>query len=372
MESLTRADGLARLESFLPRASSYAKERNYDRGRGRHHGVSGLSPYLRYRLISEEEVSKSVLGRFSYSTVEKFLQEVAWRTYWKGWLEMRPGVWDRYVEDVSGKEVTAECHAAMEGMTGLACFDCWCRELIETGYLHNHARMWFASIWIFTLRLSWQLGADFFLRHLLDGDPASNTLSWRWVAGLHTKGKHYLARASNIEKFTQGRFHPYGQLNESAAPLVEDHVFERHALQLPEGRKPQGRIGHLLLADDLGPAPCEVASTSGWHPREACGLWPEVSSLVHRCRTSAVRDAVDRAGGRWLDGDLSGELKGWVREESLDSIMIFYPTIGPWRKVLSNTELAVPIYHFARDWDQKLWPRANAGYFKLKKKLWCN
>jgi deoxyribodipyrimidine photo-lyase len=65
------------------------------------------------------------------------------------------------------------------------------QELVETGYLHNHARMWFASIWIFTLRLPWELGADFFLRHLLDGDAASNTLSWRWVAGLHTKGKHY-------------------------------------------------------------------------------------------------------------------------------------------------------------------------------------
>ncbi len=69
---------------------------------------------------------------------------------------------------------------------------------MATGYLHNHARMWFASIWIFTLRLPWELGADFFLRHLLDGDPASNTLSWRWVGGMQTMGKTYLARADNI------------------------------------------------------------------------------------------------------------------------------------------------------------------------------
>jgi deoxyribodipyrimidine photo-lyase len=77
-------------------------------------------------------------------------------------------------------------------------FDDWAQELVATGYLHNHARMWFASIWIFTLRLPWELGADFFLRHLIDGDPASNTLSWRWVGGLHTPGKTYLATADNI------------------------------------------------------------------------------------------------------------------------------------------------------------------------------
>ena len=62
--------------------------------------------------------------------------------------------------------------------------------------------MWFASIWIHTLELQWELGADFFLKHLLDGDPASNTLSWRWVAGIHTKGKNYIARKSNIEKYS--------------------------------------------------------------------------------------------------------------------------------------------------------------------------
>ena len=71
--------------------------------------------------------------------------------------------------------------------------------------MHNHARLWFASIWIFTLKLPWELGAAFFLEHLHDGDPASNTLSWRWVAGLHTKGKNYVASADNIEKFTDGK-----------------------------------------------------------------------------------------------------------------------------------------------------------------------
>jgi hypothetical protein len=85
--------------------------------------------------------------------------------------------------------------------------------------------MWFASIWIFTLGLPWQAGARFFQEHLLDGDAASNTLGWRWVAGIQTKGKHYLARASNIEQFTKGRFGP-DSLNETAAPREENIIHE--------------------------------------------------------------------------------------------------------------------------------------------------
>ena len=85
-------------------------------------------------------------------------------------------------------------------------------ELRTEGWLHNHTRMWFASIWIFTLRLPWPLGAALFEHHLKDADAASNTLSWRWVAGIQTPGKHYLARAENIARYTNGRFDPRGDL----------------------------------------------------------------------------------------------------------------------------------------------------------------
>ena len=110
------------------------------------------------------------------------------------------------------------CELACFGQTGIECFDTWARELTTTGYLHNYARMWFASIWIFTLKLPWQLGPDFFLRHLLDGDTASNTLSWRWVAGLQTVGKTYLARAANISRYTGGRFKPTRHAIEGLPP----------------------------------------------------------------------------------------------------------------------------------------------------------
>ena len=204
----THTSALARLQRFVPRAGrDYASMRNYDDTAQ----VSTLSPYLRHRIITEEEVLRATLSRYSPQTAEKFVQEVYWRTYWEGWLEQRPRIWTDYrtelraalnrVQSESG--LRQEWEAACKGETGIECFDHWARQLAETGYLHNHARMWFASIWIFTLRLPWTLGADFFLRHLLDGDPASNTLSWRWVGGLQTVGKTYLARPDNISKIHQ-------------------------------------------------------------------------------------------------------------------------------------------------------------------------
>ncbi|MDJ0895420.1 MAG: FAD-binding domain-containing protein, partial [Alphaproteobacteria bacterium] len=209
----SRREALHHLEAFVPRAGrAYAARRNYDCGPGKHSDVSTLSPWIRHRLILEEEVVSAVLARHSFAAAEKFVQEVFWRTYWKGWLELRPSIWADYqgsVRTLVGRldrdpDLRARWEQASEGRTGIGCFDAWSRELVQTGYLHNHARMWFASIWIFTLELPWELGADFFLRHLLDGDPASNTLSWRWVGGLQTRGKTYLARPDNIARYTEG------------------------------------------------------------------------------------------------------------------------------------------------------------------------
>ena len=216
----TRAAGLARLEEFSARMGrDYAQGRNFDRGLGAHRDVSMLSAYIRRRLITEQEVIATAIKAQGAEASAKFIDEVIWRSYFKGWLEQRPEVWDSYAgglrQDLAELDADAglrhAVQAAETAQTGLAYFDSWAAELVETGYLHNHARMWFASIWIFTLKLPWRLGADFFLRNLLDGDPASNTLSWRWVAGLHTRGKPYVAQADNIARFTEERFVPRRQ-----------------------------------------------------------------------------------------------------------------------------------------------------------------
>src|SRR6056297_3308589 len=257
-----RATGLARLSGFAPGAAkAYAARRNYDFGPRRHDSVSTLSPWIRHRLITEEEVLRATLARHSPASAEKFVQEVFWRGYFKGWLEQRPTVWDSYQQGLcaaldraeADQTLRADYVAATQGATGIDAFDHWADELTQTGYLHNHARMWFASIWIFTLRLPWELGADFFLRHLLDGDPASNTLSWRWVAGLQTQGKNYVARASNISKYTEGRFSPLHQLVANPEPL--DGPPHPPRIEAPVGDRfdPAKPSVLLLHEDDLSP-----------------------------------------------------------------------------------------------------------------------
>ena len=128
---------------------------------------------------------------------------------------MRPNVYKDYLNTCNDSN--------LPGKTGIKCFDHWTEEL-ETGYLHNHARMWYASIWIFTLRKSWVSGAKFFADNLVDWCPASNTLGWRWVAGLQTRGKMYVAKADNIRLFTNDKFFPKGELNES--PIFDDTLWK--------------------------------------------------------------------------------------------------------------------------------------------------
>lgn len=363
----TRAAALERLEGFVPHAVRYAGHRNFDLGAGKHDGVSGLSPYIRSRLVTEEECTRAVLEQHSARAAEKFLQEIAWRTYWKGWLEMRPGVWRRYLTTLAQQEKSAGHEKAIAGETGIACFDHWAGELLDTGYLHNHARMWFASIWIFTLKLPWQLGADFFLRHLLDGDPAANTLSWRWVAGLHTPGKHYLARAENISKFTNGRFDPKGQLNESAPPLPMDFVPERQPLHLPPDPAPRGRIGHLMFPDDLAPPPDrlgKISATAAFIPPVL-----ETTPLVSAFLNGAVNDTLHRTHCSRLAGPFPSAVSDWISAEKLDSIVVSQPNVGFTKDFLDAEQLPVPPHFFVRDWDRKLWPHATAGFFKLKAAL---
>ncbi len=225
----SRAKALDKLNNFVENnLSEYSKLRNFDFGPENRSNVSCLSPYITHGIISEKEVINKSLSKFSFSKNEKFIQEVLWRTYWKGWLELRPNVWTDYLielnkirEDFKNNQNYIN---AIEGKTNIECFNVWVNELKEKNYLHNHTRMWFASIWIFTLELPWQLGAEFFMQHLYDGDAASNTLGWRWVAGIQTQGKHYLASEWNIKKFTNNRFNNI-KLNENATPKVSDKTY---------------------------------------------------------------------------------------------------------------------------------------------------
>ena len=384
-----RAAALARLRDFLPHAGAdYARLRNYDLPAENHPHVSRLSPYLRHRVITEAEVVEATLGRFSLKTSEKFIQEVFWRSYWKGWLEMRPSVWAEYRRTLEGtlSGLSAQTRSAIEtaenGQTGLAPFDAWARELRETGYLHNHARMWFASIWIFTLRLPWEVGADFFLRHLIDGDPASNTLGWRWVAGLQTRGKHYLARSSNIEKYTQGRFAPKGQLISDAQPLHGPQAPNLTPLPMMAEVDPTVTTAILLTEEDLSPAfvfetiPHPVAaasllSDSARSPRE-------VSALVTQFSEGAMEDTRQRWGARLgALGPASrsiDDIADWARKSGADQIVTAYAPVGPAASALRKLAKAlqndgIALHQIRREWDSAAWPHATHGFFRFKEAI---
>ena len=225
----SRAKAVDKLNTFVEQnLSDYSKLRNFDFGPSNRSNVSCLSPYITHGIINELEVINKSLKKFSFAKNEKFIQEVLWRVYWKGWLELRPDVWSDYLIELDKIKKEFKNNQsyldAIEGKTNVDCFNQWVIELKESNYLHNHTRMWFASIWIFTLELPWQLGAEFFMQHLYDGDAASNTLGWRWVAGIQTQGKHYLASEWNINKFTNNRFKNI-KLNENAKPISNDKIY---------------------------------------------------------------------------------------------------------------------------------------------------
>ncbi|MEQ6204330.1 FAD-binding domain-containing protein [Sulfitobacter sp. HNIBRBA2951] len=372
----------ARLADFDPDAgAAYAQKRNFDLGAGAHAHVSVLSPYLRMKALDEGEVSRAVLARHSAREAEKFLMEVWWRPYWKGWMEQRPAVWTSYRDDLNRLHnevqtqsgLRAQWEAACLGQTGIKPFDHWAAELAQTGYLHNHARMWFASIWIFTLGLPWQLGADFFLRHLLDGDAAVNTLSWRWVAGIQTQGKSYLADPSNIAKFTDGRFVGVQGLAQTAAPISAAPPPDRQPIPdiAPYAGAPADRVGLLLHSDDLG-AP--FLQTLGIPPASIAYLdataaqspW-QMAPMVAAFRSTLARDMHPDL----IDVADTDAIAAWAADNRLDRIVTPHAPVGPVRSTLKRLRKSssVPLDEVRREIDSTAWPLATAGFFKFKKHI---
>ncbi|MEP1442367.1 MAG: FAD-binding domain-containing protein [Hyphomicrobiales bacterium] len=388
----TREAGLERLRSFLPRTGrAYASTRNYDLGPESRGNISCLSPWIRHRLILEEEVVRETLGRFSFSSAEKFIQEVFWRSYFKGWLEHRPDVWTRYCIDrdrlietlTADQSLQSRYDAAILGTTEIDCFDAWAKELVSTGYLHNHARMWFASIWIFTLKLPWQLGADFFLRHLLDGDPASNTCSWRWVAGLHTKGKNYAARSANIEEYTGGRFSPKG-LVVDPAPLMEDWDDTPSSMPTVEQALGDEAYGFIITNEDCNAETLPLSH----YPVGLIGLTSNKDTTAldesqHKTAfiDHAIADAMERGKTAFdCEGEITksdnwaDNLIAFSEQLNVKTLAVSYLPVGPVRDKMeqakpSLTDAGIKLVEIMRPYDQACWPHATKGFFKLKKKL---
>ena len=361
---LTRAAALDRLAQVAPRTGrAYAAGRNTDRGPEVDTTTTALSPYLRRRLVLEQEVVGAAQAAQGGGQTEKFVEEVFWRSYFKGNLETHPSAWTNYLELAAhGQNQLATQSGlrrvfedAVAGRTGIECFDDWSRELVEVGWLHNHTRMWFASIWIFTLRLPWALGADFFLRHLIDGDPASNTLSWRWVAGLHTRGKVYAARAENIRRYTDGRYSP-AELDENPTALQEDVVPAQKPLP-PAGLAPQGDVALLLHLDDLHPESLPLGTASVVRVGGLLAHTPGAVERVRQADEAAMADTLARAAAHF--GCAAGPVaEGWAGD---------LPVVTAWAPVGPSAD-ALPqgCTRVRRHWDSLTWPKSTRGYFQVK------
>ncbi|MGV1795166.1 MULTISPECIES: FAD-binding domain-containing protein [unclassified Rhizobium] len=379
---VTRDYALQRLEEFLPAAGSqYARLRNFDRGNGQHVHVSRLSAALRRRVVCEAEVVAAVVARHGIVQAEKFISEIFWRTYWKGWLEQRPAVWTGYLDELDKAREQLEVdhdlsqmyENACAGLSEIDCFDAWVAELKDTGYLHNWARMQFASIWTFTLGLRWELGAAFMSSHLVDSDPASNTLSWRWVAGLHTKGKAYLADADRIRAMTNGRFSPTGLARRAVIPT--DGIVVPPPSPLRDFRDPDPSQPAMILItiEDLS---LEGLPALGEMDIKAIS----VLSAEYETDRLALNDALKRATNTWPRAAVlvSPEEEGLRAAKALgcSQIVTGFASVGPTAQRLDMLGQKAPGYgmqlaEHLRSWDQEAWPFCNKGFYALRQKIPC-
>lgn len=412
-----RATALQWLEDWLPNAVKYAQQRNFVRPG--HPGVSKLSPAIRHRVITEYEVAARCLQQLGLTRGEKFLQEIYWRRYWKGWLSLRPHVWDQYLDELENlrqdRGAIQAANSITQGQSKVAIMNHFASELRTTGYLHNHARMWFAAYWIHHERLPWQLGADFFHRYLLDGDPASNTLSWRWVAGLQTPGKTYLARASNLRKFTHDCLlatHSDGLdlLGKPTAAILRSNtssppaVTREHLPAMPV--EASFRSGLWLHEDDLAVESADQNLTDVVAPVALAlskdeASWQTHRYAPHRCQfiTAAVEDCARRCANLFniptqiLDtplppktarasevdsqttpSPLATALIAWANSHDLLQIVTLRPEIGPLHDQLPQLQHTlhqhgIRLALIDRPEDLELRPMARKGFFNYWKTL---
>ena len=367
MFEASRAKAVEKLDNFIENnLSEYSKLRNFDFGPDNRSNISCLSPYITHGIINELEVIDKSLKKFSFSKNEKFIQEVLWRVYWKGWLELRPNVWSDYLIELNDLRDQFKSNRnylnAIEGKTDLECFNQWVNELKENNYLHNHTRMWFASIWIFTLELPWQLGAEFFMQNLYDGDAASNTLGWRWVAGIQTQGKHYLASEWNIKKFTNNRFQNI-KLNENAPPKISEKTY---TLTKKEFNNPQNieEENLLIFENNLSFEITDFKENkfekiyiiSNKNENRSIKL----SEKLVKFKSLLMKDQKQRLKNKSIDCEIID-----ISEiQNIENYYALYPAVGENLDYLNLNNVKINFLY--RNLDQLAWQYCNKGFFNFK------
>jgi len=345
---------------------NYSKTRNYDFGPNKRNNVSMLSKFISHRIISEYDVISIALSKNSYSSIEKYIQEVFWRIYWKGWLEHRPSVWTDYLNFNHNQYDLEQYHNAENANTKIDCFNDWMRELKDTNYLHNHTRMWFASIWIFTLKLPWELGANLFMKYLYDGDAASNTLSWRWVAGLQTAGKNYIATSENIYKYTKQRFKP-SNLCEDAKPIHNNKFYNIEELKTSN----HDTSSDSLIIFDNNLDFKNNKKLIDKYKNIYLLLLDNDSRIIKLCDTvlSFKNSLINEYSDTIIDSKVvsSSELVKIIERES--TIDVLYPSIGENLSFIKKLSSKTTFNYIYDDKDLFCWNFSKKGFFNFKKNI---
>ena len=363
----TRIEAKKNLTYFIEeKLVNYSKLRNFKIDIDNKTTTSNLSPYITHGILSEDEVIRESLKKHSYLTSEKFIQEILWKMYWRGWLELRPQVWKNYLKNL--KKLKDEFKdnrkyiQVTEGNSNIECFNDWVKELKESNYLHNHARMWFASIWIFTFNLPWELGAAFFMKYLYDGDTASNTLSWRWVAGIQTKGKHYLAKEWNIRKFTNEKYKKI-KINENALPIKENIEYSIINKEL-KNQKIEGNKKLLIFENNL------FFENSEYNDKifekiiivKNDNRKNSLCKKVINFKNDLINDQLNRLNKKSISCDIINidDIKK-IKED----FYIFYPYVGENLDFINLNNLT-KVNFLYREIDLFAWQYCNKGFFNFK------
>ena len=343
--------------------ASYHHLRNYDYGTENRTNVSQISKYTSHRIIYEYDLIENLK---KFDKKKKYTDEILWRIYWKGYLENHKSIWFEYINFKRTQFNSTTLNSAISGNTGINCFDTWIEELKENNYLHNHSRMWFASIWIFTLRLPWQQGARLFMRHLFDGDAASNTLSWRWVAGLHTNRKPYVASKENITKYTVNRFKNF---NISSSNNIDIIKFNNHKSNKLPTKRILSQSNILIMFDN------DMYIINRY---ELINSYKKVYIIYNDINNNGFE--LSKKVSQFKLGLIENVHKLIPNSEVLKSsdleillsdhnyVDIIYPGTGHNLDLINKhkNHLNIKVSYIYRDEDINYWNYANSGFYKFK------
>ena len=357
-------------EKFLStKIKDYDSFRNYDFGPQEINYVSKISPFITHRVLLEYQIIKDIKLKYKSNTINKFIEEVYWRIYWKGVLENKPCIWENFIKkNIDNYDYDLYINA-INGETNISYFNSWVKELKTYNYLHNHTRMWFASTWIFSLGLPWELGARLFFEYLYDGDAASNLLSWRWVGGLQTKGKRYLFSPQNLKKFSNGRFSTKNISNQDI--LLEDDFEIIFSNQIYQSNMSKSSNNLIMFENDLN------ANSL----KNIVSKYNKVFliSLDNKHRQILISDSVAQFKQNLMDEfsmkfsniekissvELKDKLKGIL------SVDLIYPSVGDNLDFIKQFQKdnKITVKNLVRPEDLFAWKFAKKGFFKFKQNI---